>query len=232
MLSRVYKAAGFNSWTYDFGEPEERDGGPTTHQTTLVEVDGDVILQDAFFNYEYVDDLGKPIAFLDLISRIIEDRPPAATAGTEFKLWLFKDRADVEQWVGPNETCQSTARGVRCIATITLWRFFENGSDILDFLELRGWPRQLEYLMLYPIKLGSMYSDGVARAESLSQDLERKVGARIKIHSFVVRAGWPRLLEYLMFYPIRMVSTYLNVVPRVASSQNGVKGKVTEASSN
>ena len=56
MLSRVYKAAGFDSWLYDFGDIES--DSPTTHQTTLVEVDGDVVLQDAYFNYEYVDSRG------------------------------------------------------------------------------------------------------------------------------------------------------------------------------
>lgn len=227
MLSRVYKAAGFNSWIYNFGEPEQ-----ATHQTTLVEVDGDVILQDGFFNYEYVDALGKPIAFLDLISLTIDDTPPTAMAGTEAKLWLFKDRAEVEQWVGPNETCQSTAGGVRCIATITLWRFLEKGPDIFEFLHHRGWPRQLEYLMLYPISLVSMYSDGAARAESLSRDLERKIGSRVKIHSFVVRAGWPRQLEYLMFYPVRMVSAYLDRVPSVASLFDRVKPNEKETSGN
>ena len=42
MLSRVYKAAGFNSWLYNFGVVDD----DVTHLTTLVEVDGDVILQD------------------------------------------------------------------------------------------------------------------------------------------------------------------------------------------
>ena len=43
MLSRVYKAAGFNSWLYNFGVFDDDDDA--THITTLVEVDGGVILQ-------------------------------------------------------------------------------------------------------------------------------------------------------------------------------------------
>jgi hypothetical protein len=62
MLSRVYKAAGFNSWVYDFGVT-----GFATHATTLVEVDGDTILQDTFLNYEYVDAHGMPIPFTELV---------------------------------------------------------------------------------------------------------------------------------------------------------------------
>ena len=45
MLSRVYKVAGFNSWLYNFGVVDD----DATHLTTLVEVDGDVILAEFFY---------------------------------------------------------------------------------------------------------------------------------------------------------------------------------------
>src|SRR5262249_1406472 len=62
MLSRVFKAAGFSSWLYNFGVID----GPS-HVTTLVEVDGNIIVQDAYFNIEYVDDQGTPIPFDELV---------------------------------------------------------------------------------------------------------------------------------------------------------------------
>jgi hypothetical protein len=79
MLSRVYKAAGFNSWLYNFGVFDDDDDA--THITPLVEVDGGVILQDSYFNIEYAHAHGMPIPFLELISRIVDGAPPTATTG-------------------------------------------------------------------------------------------------------------------------------------------------------
>ena len=176
MLSRVYKAAGFESWLYDFGDIES--DSPTTHQTTLVEVRGDVILQDAYFNYEYVDPHGMPIPFFDLISLIHGGAPPAAKDGVADKDWLFQSLEEADLWVGPYKTCRNTTTGVRCIATITLSRFLEMEPSMLDFLEQVGEPRQFEYLLLHPISLVSLYSDGAARAETLLGDIKREIGVK------------------------------------------------------
>lgn len=181
MLSRVYKAAGFNSWLYDFGELEAADG-ETTHETTLVEVDGQVIIQDAYLNFEYVDPQGKPIPFLDVISRTAAGNPPTPKAGAANRPWLFSSSDESEMYIDHKEAmrCQDAAVGVTCPVTITLSRFFEVDSGILDHLEFRGYPRQMEYLMLYPIVLISMYSDGVPRAESLLNEVKRIAGNRLK----------------------------------------------------
>jgi hypothetical protein len=176
MLSRVYKAAGFDSWLYDFGDIES--DSPTTHQTTLVEVGGDVILQDAYFNYEYVDAHGMPIPFLDLISLIHGGIPPPAKEGVADKDWLFQGLEEADLWVGPNKTCHNTTTGVRCIAIITLSRFLEMGPGMLDFLEQVGEPRRFEYLLLHPISLVSLYSDGAASAQTLLRDIKREIGVK------------------------------------------------------
>ena len=165
-----------NSWLYDFGDIE--GDSPTTHQTTLVEVDGDVVLQDAYFNFEYVDSRGMPIPFLDLITLIHAGVPPAAKDGVADKDWLFQSLQEAHLWVGPYKTCHSTTTGVRCIATITFSRFLEMEPNTLDFLEKAGEPRQFEYLLLHPISLGSLYSDGAARAETLLNDIKQKIGAK------------------------------------------------------
>ena len=94
------------SWLYDFGDIE--GDSPTTHQTTLVEVDGDVVLQDAYFNFEYVDSRGMPIPFLDLITLIHAGVPPAAKDGVADKDWLFQSFQEAHLWVGPYKTCHST----------------------------------------------------------------------------------------------------------------------------
>jgi hypothetical protein len=173
MLSRIYKAAGFDSWLYDFGDIES--DSPTTHQTTLVKVDGDVVLQDAYFNFEYVDSRGMPISFLDLITLIHAGVPPAAKEGVADKDWPFEE-ADL--WAGPQKACHSTTTGIRCIATITFSRFLELEPNMLDFLEKVGEPRRFEYLLLHPISLVSLYPDGAARAETLLGGIKQKTGAK------------------------------------------------------
>ena len=176
MLSRVYKAAGFKSWLYDFGDIESES--PTTHQTTLVEVDGEVIFQDAYFNYEYVDAQGIPIPFLELISLVRAGVPPAAKEGVADKDWLFQSLEEVDLWVGRHKTCHNSTTGVRCIATITLSRFLEMEPGMLDYLGQVGEPRQIEYLLLHPISLISLYSDGAARAKTLLGDTKQRIGVK------------------------------------------------------
>jgi hypothetical protein len=230
MLSRVYTAAGFSSWVYDFGDKKSFEG-PTTHQTTLVEVGGEVILQDAYLNFEYADAQGKPIPFLDLISRIVDGAAPTAKAGAEDRPWLFSSRDEAENYVDPEaaKTCQETATGVNCRVTITLSRFLEVDSGIPDYVESIGWPRQMEYLLLYPLGLVSMYSDGVARAESLWDDLRRRVANRLKAHNFALLAGWPRSSEYLLVYPISQLAMYSGEVDRAERLLGTVKRKLRGA---
>ena len=165
-----------NSWLYDFGDIES--DSPTTHQTTLVEVDGDVILQDAYFNFEYVVSRGMPIPFLDLITLIHAGVPPVAKDGVADKDWLFQSLEEANLWVGPYKTCHSTTTGVRCIAAITFSRFLKLQPGMLDFLEQVGEPRRFEYLLLHPISLVSLYSDGAAGAEALLGDIKQRIAAK------------------------------------------------------
>jgi hypothetical protein len=175
MLSRVFRAAGFNSWLYNFGVID----GPS-HVTTLVEADENIVLQDGYFNIEYVDGQGMPVPFRELISRIRNGAPPAPKDEVANRVVLFKDFTVAERVVGPNRdimTCQTNVAGLRCSAPIALSHYLnlEEERDLYEFLQSRGWPRQFEFLMLYPINLVSMYSDTVAQAESLLDDINRKV---------------------------------------------------------
>jgi hypothetical protein len=181
-LSRVYKAAGFNSWIYNFGDSE---GSGASHATTLVEVDGELILQDAYLNYEYVDAQGKPIQFLDLISRIVDGAPPTAKAGVANRPWMFDALAAAEKSAARKDAmnCKTVATGLRCNAIITLSGFLENNPAFSEFLEFRGWPRQFEYLMLYPMSVDSLYPDGDAGAQTLLENVQGKVSDALKTHS-------------------------------------------------
>jgi hypothetical protein len=176
MLSRVYKAAGFNSWVYNFGAID----GPS-HVTTLVEVNGDVIVQDAYFNFEYVDDDGMPIPFPELITRILRGAPPTAKVIEENKVIVFRDLASAEKWIGDTTTCQTVAHvrpwriGVRCNAPMFLSRYLDIETGIYAFLESRGWSRKVEYLMLFPLGLVSMYTDTIGQAESLLDEINRRI---------------------------------------------------------
>ena len=180
MLSRVYKAAGFNSWVYDFGELEAPDGD-TTHETTLVEVDGKVILQDAYLDFEYVDPEGKhSVPRGDFPHRCRQPtKPQSGSAKPTVAFQQQRQIRDVHRPQGRN-ALSDAAVGVTCPVTITLSRFLEVDSGILDHLEFRGYPRRMEYLMLYPLALISMYSDGVPRAEYLLNEVKRIAGNRLK----------------------------------------------------
>jgi hypothetical protein len=172
MLSRLYKAAGFNSWVYNFGAID----GPS-HVTTLVEVDGEIILQDAYFNIEYVD-AGMPVPFLELISSIRNRAAPTPQTEPSSRIVLFQDLAEAEKVIGPGTNkCQTEIAGVRCSAAISLSHYLDldEERDLYEFLESRGWPRQFEYLMLYPISVVSMYSDTVAQAQSLLDGINRRI---------------------------------------------------------
>jgi hypothetical protein len=172
MLSRVYKAAGFNSWVYNFGAID----GPT-HVTTLVEVDGGIILQDAYFNIEYVD-AGMPVPFLELISIIRKRAAPNPQTESSSRVVLFQDLAEAKKVLGPETNkCQGEIAGVRCSAAISLSHYLDldEERDLYEFLESRGWPRQFEYLMLYPISVVSMYSDTVGQAQSLLDGIKQTI---------------------------------------------------------
>jgi hypothetical protein len=172
MLSRVYKAAGFNSWVYNFGAID----GPS-HVTTLVEVDGGIILQDAYFNIEYVD-AGMPVPFLELISIIRKRAAPNPQTESSSRVVLFQDLAEAKKVLGPETNkCQSEIAGVRCSAAISLSHYLDldEERDLYEFLESRGWPRQFEYLMLYPISVVSMYSDTVGQAQSLLDGIKQTI---------------------------------------------------------
>jgi len=179
MLSRVYKAAGFNSWVYEFGSTETSED--PTHATTLVEVNGEVILQDGYLNYEYVDTQGTPIPFLKLIALIAKRAAPRATEGVAKRPWLYSNLADAEEDIGPEKDtmkCEQIAVALRCSAIFTLSRYLETDTGIQEFVASKGWPPQFEYLMLYPMDLFSLYSDGAVQAERLLAEVKRTIRER------------------------------------------------------
>lgn len=173
MLVRVYKAAGFNAWIYDFGQKDV-----LTHATTLVEVDGKVYLQDAYLNFEYMDSKGAPIEFLDVVKRVRDGRPPLVRSQVQTKKAFFTNQSNAEEWVGIHKdkmTCTPEARGLECEAPITLSRFLEVFflmDKTYDFLEARGWPRQVDYLLLYPMGVVSLYSDTVEKGQSIRATID------------------------------------------------------------
>lgn len=68
-LKKIYRLLGFSARTYDFGLKS-----PKTHVLTLVRVQGEEYIQDAYGNYEILDEKRKPLSFGELLSRLQQKR--------------------------------------------------------------------------------------------------------------------------------------------------------------
>jgi hypothetical protein len=154
LLARIYRAAGFEAWVYNFGKKDL-----LTHVTTLVKVKREIYLQDAYLNFEYLDEAGQPLPFREVVGLIRDGHPPLAATYVTEKLGYFSNSEQVEHWTGEyyhKASCMAEPGGLKCSAPITLERFLEVFylmDKTYDFLEVEGWPRQVGYLMLYPISL-------------------------------------------------------------------------------
>jgi hypothetical protein len=70
LLKQVYETLGYRSWVYYCGVPDI-----LTHATTLVEVNGTIYIQDAYFNFSYVDDKGYLLPFYKLLRKLADGTP-------------------------------------------------------------------------------------------------------------------------------------------------------------
>ncbi|HXH20104.1 MAG TPA: hypothetical protein VNJ07_13595 [Chitinophagales bacterium] len=65
-LAKLYAEAGYKTYVYNCGYA----GTPFTHEFNLVEMQGKLILQDAYYNLTAVDSTGEPKDFLQFLSEI------------------------------------------------------------------------------------------------------------------------------------------------------------------
>lgn len=67
ILSLLYKALGYNTWLYCYGDLTNTAG--LSHTVTLIELNKKIYIQDAHFNYTYVDQSNKMISIFDILQR-------------------------------------------------------------------------------------------------------------------------------------------------------------------
>jgi hypothetical protein len=148
-LWRAATERGFHAWCYEFGFPDV-----LALSVTVVGVGSGFEVHDAFFNRTY------PVGLFELIDRLRHGWPVAPEAGTRDRKTCLVDPNQTEiaalSWLA--------ARAERELPPIDGLRRFVLGWDIegfaaispasaaaADALEVRGHPRSLDFLMLYPI---------------------------------------------------------------------------------
>lgn len=177
-LARLYAATGFDAWTYNFGLLDT-----FTHVTTLVRIDGEIYVQDAYLNFEYMDESDAPVPFHEVILRTAAGNPPPVRGGGGNKPGYFQDAANVLTWSGDDfdvETCEPIEGGLFCHAPITLERIMETyflADQIWATLESDGWPAIVDYLLLYPVDITSLYQETAEDAAQLNAWLQALISA-------------------------------------------------------
>jgi hypothetical protein len=148
-LQRAFAKKGFRAWCYEFGL-----AGSVRHAVTIVEADGVLQIQDAFFNLAY------PLSFHDVLDALRDGRPVAAkTEIRDRKIYVMDPAFEAEAAVKWLET-----HADRELISADSQRPFELLWDVEAFiatsaavetayqeLEERGYPRDLRFLMLHPI---------------------------------------------------------------------------------
>ena len=150
-LWRAFTKKAFRAWCYEFGL-----AGSLTHTVTIVEADGILRIHDAFFNLTY------PVGFHETLDALRDGRPLAAkTEIRDRKIYVmnpvFEPEATV-RWLEANADRElAPTDGLRRFAV--LWNVeafvttFPGIEAAYRDLEERGYPRDLRFLMLHPIKM-------------------------------------------------------------------------------
>ena len=153
LLARLYEAAGYRAWVTSFGDP-----ATLTHTVTLVEVDGVIYLQDAYFNLDYVGPGGRPLPYFDALQRLAARRPLRVRQDLDFRLGIFPDPRVAREWTPPglhgDIVCVNKAAPYLCNVALTEARFsevFYIRDKVKAFLRAQGEPETFDYLMLHPL---------------------------------------------------------------------------------
>lgn len=156
VLARLYRHAGFRAFTYNYGRAESG----ITHVTTLVEVDGDLYVQDAYFNAEYVEADGTPIAFRNILEGLAAGAAPLLRQGVATRRSrvgaLVARRALSDPSYAPFTVCEEADSGYVCAHVMTFGNFsarYYLRDRVNAWLQARGHEPDWSYLMLYPISV-------------------------------------------------------------------------------
>ncbi len=204
ILKRVYDSLGYNSWMYNYG-----DESALTHAVALVEVNGKIYAQDAYFNVSYVNQDGQPLPFYEMLEGLVAGKEPDQKIGPS--LWRevhLKDdhlTDDTKWWVAAGvdrDTCTTLSEDrFICHSKTSLKNFIDVHplDETYTFLSQKGFPRNLHYLALFPIGItGDEWIDDPAKSEILQRiiDIREEAHLRVSMYSIPIQQEHIALIEH------------------------------------
>ncbi len=183
LLARLYEAAGYRAWVTSYGDP-----GTLTHTVTLVEVDGVLYLEDAYFNLDYVRADGTAQPYFEALEGLSHRRPPRVRQDLDFRLGIFPDPRVAREWTPPglhgDIVCVNGAAPYLCNVALTAERFaevFYIRDRVKAFLRSQGEPAVFDYLMLHPLWTSAsrapLTTDSSAAIQARAQAIARPIRA-------------------------------------------------------
>jgi hypothetical protein len=156
-LCRACIEKGLDAWCYEFGFPQI-----LTHTVTIVEVDGVLQVHDAFFN------LGYRLSFHDMLQSLRNGNAVASKrAARDRKIYIMDPAAESERtvrWLEAKANRElEPENGLRRFELAWGPEGFTATCPAIDAvaraLAERGYPGDLQYLMLHPVSIFDGYEE-------------------------------------------------------------------------
>jgi hypothetical protein len=166
--------AGINYWMYSYG-----DETSLTHAVALVEVEGNLYAQDAYFNLTYVDQHDQPVPFYTMLENLLDGREPKIKTGdSRFRDVHLRERVPADGgWAVAGiltDTCKTLGEQWSvCKSQTSSEAFLANFSDVQKayaFLAEHGLPKSRHYLSLFPLGVtGEGWIDDPTKSDILTR---------------------------------------------------------------
>lgn len=197
MLTRIYNAAGFRAIGYTYGVEE----AGFNHVTTLVEVNGEFYLQDAYLNFAFATSAGAPMPFREVLAGLTRGEAPIISQTIAARRLLGGAESIHRSWADPDygfsTTCDGSQTPTVCSAVMTFATFnktFFLADEINEWLRARGYPADWSFFLLYPISAGphtpALKADAVALIRELTflaEETRKEAGVATPLH--VINGG-------------------------------------------
>jgi hypothetical protein len=153
VLAHLYNELGFEAYPFSWGE-----NSTLAHAEVLVKVGSNWYLQDAYFNFDYADETGRPLPYREVVEGFRDGRPPVVRQDYDERIGLFANLKNAIEYVPTSHQrqvdCEPDGSRMRCDVTMTLARFGESWSRrraAEAALEGFGLPSdRLDYFVLFP----------------------------------------------------------------------------------
>jgi hypothetical protein len=158
LLAKICAAAEIPCLIHQYGLPNPL----YAHVVNLVEVEGHLYMQDAYFDAEYVDAAGQPVPYCDQLAALAERKPTRIRQSSAFRRCIFKDARNIADWVDPVDQalvvhtqaampgCPTARLGIAPIRIEVFQKRWYKTEESLDWLAARALPRDLAYTQLFP----------------------------------------------------------------------------------